>query len=246
MKKKLVFLTGSGISAESGISTFRDANGLWENYNVQDVCTNRAIAEDPDYVNEFYNMLRTKYCDAKPNKAHTLIGSLENSDEYQINVITQNVDNLHEQAGSKNVLHLHGDIMKCCSSKSVENKDCWVSLPQPGFGESGLEIPKGEKAKDGSPLRPYIVFFGENVPNMVPASEIVRGADILIIIGTSMQVYPAASLIDYFGGEKVFVIDPSDVQIEDRFTTHIKEKATVGMEKLIKNYLINDTNEHKN
>lgn len=238
MKKKIVFLTGSGISAESGIPTFRmAADALWENHNVNDVCTHEAWLKDPFFVNKFYNELRVKYKDVKPNEGHSLIASLE--DEYDVTVVTQNVDNLHEQAGSSNVLHLHGELMKCCSSENPEDEKSWVILPKNGFGKTGLEIPNTEFAEDGSLLRPYIVFFGEPVPNLEKAANIISQADILVVIGTSLNVYPAAGLLQFFDIMKpLYIIDPS-VDVMDKILiknlpiTHIKKGASEGMKELI-------------
>ena len=172
MKKKVVVLTGAGMSVESGLSTFRDAGGLWDNYPVMKVASHQAWLDDPCYVNDFYNMLRVKYRDVKPNQGHVLLKSLE---EYcDVTVVTQNVDNLHEMAGSSDVIHLHGELMKMCSSRDVDNPRFHVTLPHEGFGETGLEVPHGAKAEDGSLLRPYIVFFEENVPNMYDAAKVAQ------------------------------------------------------------------------
>lgn len=237
-KKKIVLLTGSGISSESGIPTFRIAtDSMWENYDVKTVCTHRAWMLNSDYVNEFYNMLRVKYKDVKPNDGHKLIAELEK--DFDVTVITQNVDNLHEQAGSTNVLHLHGEMMKCCSDEDVENEKYWVTLPQEGFGETGLEIPKGQLAGDGNLLRPYIVFFEEPVPNIIKAAEIISEADILVVIGTSLEVYPAAGLIEYYDVNKpLYIIDPAKsitekLTIQNTPTHHICKGASEGMRELI-------------
>lgn len=230
MKKKIVFLTGSGISVESGLSTFRDADGLWESVDVKTVATHAAWQNNPEYVNNFYNMLRIKYKDAKPNDAHKIIADLEN--DYDVTVITQNVDNLHEQAGSTNVIHLHGEIMKMCSEFDVENVKCHIQLPHEGFGETGLEVPAGTKALDGYLLRPYIVFFDEPVPNMLIASDEVQSADILVVIGTSLQVYPAAGLIyDANPNCKRYVIDPNPIDTPVD-VQHIMKTASQGMKEL--------------
>lgn len=234
MKKKIAFLTGSGISVESGLKTFRTNNGLWENVDVKTVATRKAWESNPDYVNKFYNMLRVKYKDAKPNLAHKLIAELQ--DDYDVTVITQNVDNLHEQAGSKNVIHLHGDIMKMCSSFDVENRKCWIQLPKEGFGESGLEVPEDTKAEDGTLLRPYIVFFDEQVPNMTVASDIVKEADALVVVGTSLNVFPAASLIyDLNIDNKLIIVDPGVVDTGDiTDAIRIRKSASEGMQDVIK------------
>lgn len=229
--KKIVFLTGAGMSVESGLSTFRDANGLWDNYPVDRVASHEGWLEDPNYVNDFYNMLRTKYKDVKPCEGHRLVAELENS--YDVTVVTQNVDNLHELAGSKNVIHLHGEMMKMCSSRDVDNPRFHITLPHEGFGESGLEVPHGVKAEDGSLLRPFIVFFGENVPNLYDAALEVQKADILVIIGTSLVVYPAASLINYVRpSADIFLIDPNPVNAGSR-VEQIQKGASEGMKELV-------------
>lgn len=232
MKKKIVFLTGSGISAESGIPTFRmAADSLWENHDVKKVCTHTAWELNSDYVNSFFNMLRVKYREAQPNAAHKLIADLEK--DYEVSVVTQNVDNLHEQAGSTNVLHLHGEIMKCCSDKDTEKPEYWITLPKEGFGETGLEIPAGYKTADGGLLRPYVVFFEENVPNIGKAINEIASADILVVCGTSLQVYPAAGLIFWKNPTcELYIIDPEDVDFKGKATL-IKKPATEGMKDLI-------------
>lgn len=230
-KKHIVVLSGSGLSAESGIGTFRDAGGLWEQYKIEDVCTHDAWCRQPNVVNEFYNMLRVKYKDTHPNEAHKLIAELEK--DYEVSVITQNVDNLHELAGSTAIVHLHGEIMKACSAFDVDDPKYHVSLPHDGFGDSGLEITQKNICEDGSQYRPFIVFFGENVPNLKTAEGICASADILLVIGTSLQVYPAAGLIFDVPTEcKIYVIDPNDVDSMADFT-HIKKTATEGMKDFI-------------
>lgn len=159
---KIVFLTGAGMSVESGLTTFRDAGGLWENYPVMSVASHDGWLRDPEYVNAFYNMLRAKYKDVQPNEGHRLVAELEKNSKHEVVVVTQNVDNLHELAGSKNVIHLHGEMMKMCSSRDVDNPRFWVSLPHEGWEADGLAVPKGEKAGDGSLLRPiYRILSGE-------------------------------------------------------------------------------------
>ena len=226
-KKKIVILTGAGMSVESGLSTFRDADGLWENYPVARVATHEGWLADPVYVNDFYNMLRKKLVCAKPNEGHRLIAALEQ--KYDVDVITQNVDNLHEMAGSSHVVHLHGELMKVCSSRDTENPYCWKTLT-----EDNLEVTPGEKAADGSLLRPYIVFFGESVPNIEPAAELSQLADIYIIIGTSLNVYPAAGLVQYVRhGVPVYLIDPNpalNAGLHD--VHHIEKGASAGMKEL--------------
>lgn len=237
-RKKIVVLSGSGISSESGIPTFRiAADSMWENYDVKTVCTHKAWEVNSDYVNAFYNMLRVKYKDVKPNDGHKLIAELEK--DFDVTVITQNVDNLHEQAGSTNVLHLHGEMMKCCSEKDVENPKYWVNLPKEGFGETGLEIPEGQLADDGSLLRPYIVFFEEPVPNIEKAYNIIMEADIMLVVGTSLEVYPAAGVLMVYDNDKpLYVIDPSqtineNAMLRGRNFTHICNSASEGMKEFI-------------
>ncbi len=221
--KKIVVLTGAGMSVESGLSTFRDADGLWENYPVARVATHEAWLTDPVYVNNFYNMLRKKLVEASPNDGHRLVAELEK--KYQVTVVTQNVDNLHEMAGSSKVIHLHGELMKMCSSYNTEDTQCWKTLT-----EDNLEVAPGEKAADGSLLRPYIVFFGEAVPNLQIAAQETSQADILIIIGTSLSVYPAAGLVQYVSpGTPIYLIDPNPVMARGAGFKHIQAGASKGM-----------------
>ncbi len=220
--KKIVVLTGAGMSVESGLSTFRDADGLWENYPVSRVATHEGWLQDPVYVNNFYNMLRKKLVEAKPNEGHKLVAELEK--KYDVTVVTQNVDNLHEMAGSSKVIHLHGELMKMCSSYDTENMRYWKTMTP-----DDLEVAPGEKAGDGSLLRPYIVFFGESVPNFSIAADVARQADIFIIIGTSLNVYPAAGLVQYVNrGVPIYIIDPNYVRTDDD-VEHIKAGASEGM-----------------
>ena len=205
--RNIVVLTGAGISAESGLSTFRDSDGLWEKHPVSRVATHEAWETDPEYVNEFYNMLRAKLVTALPNDGHKLVAELEKDNN--VTVITQNVDNLHEMAGSTRVIHLHGELMKVCSSRDVDNPHFIRTLTPPD-----INVYPGEKAGDGSLLRPYIVFFGEAVPNISVAAEEVNKADVLIIIGTSLNVYPAAGLVQYVrAGVPIYLIDPKPAMI---------------------------------
>lgn len=225
--KKLVILTGAGMSVESGLSTFRDADGLWENYPVQRVATHEAWLQDPMYVNNFYNMLRSKMVEKKPNEGHKLVADLEK--KYDVTVVTQNVDDLHEQAGSTKVIHLHGELMKVCSSRDVDNPHFIRTLTPPD-----LTVKEGEKADDGSLLRPYIVFFGEAVPNISVAAEVVSEADILVVIGTSLVVYPAAGLLHYAKKDaSIYLIDPNpSVGGGYGGITHIQKGASEGMREL--------------
>ena len=224
-KKKIVVLTGAGMSVESGLSTFRDADGLWENYPVSRVATHEAWEEDPVYVNNFYNMLRSKLVEKVPNEGHRLVAKLE--EKYDVVVVTQNVDNLHEMAGSSNVLHLHGELMKVCSSRDVDDPRYIRTLQAPN-----LTVAPGEKAGDGSLLRPYIVFFGEGVPNISLAAYEAQKADIFVIIGTSLNVYPAAGLVQYVTpGCPVYLIDPKAVKAGPN-VHHIMKGASEGMKEL--------------
>ncbi len=223
------------MSAESGLSTFRDADGLWENYPVSRVATHEGWEADPDYVNDFYNMLRGKLLAAKPNRGHELVAELEK--EYEVCVVTQNVDNLHEMAGSTNVIHLHGELMKVCSSRDAYNPFFIKELDK-----DHLTVAHGEKAGDGSLLRPFIVFFGESVPMIEPAIEKVRNADIFVIIGTSLAVYPAAGLVEYVKpGTPIYLIDPKPAtNAARRGIRQIVKGASEGMEELTK--LLNNEN----
>ncbi len=226
-KKKLVVLTGAGISAESGFSTFRDSGGLWEQYSVERVASHEGWLKDPEFVNEFYNKLRGQLVAASPNKAHTILAQLEK--DWDVTVITQNVDDLHERAGSSKVIHLHGELMKVCSSRDVEDPRCIVSLDEHHF-----TVAPGQLAADGSLLRPYIVFFGEAVPKLQEAAEAVEQADVFVVIGSSLVVYPAAGLVHYAPPQaQCFLIDPKEVSIPSgRSFEVIQDIASKGMEKL--------------
>ncbi len=227
--KKLVFLTGAGISAESGIRTFRDSNGLWEEYPVEAVASIDGYRRDPQLVIKFYNERRRQLLEVKPNKAHELVASLQ--DRYDTVVVTQNVDNLHEVAGSSNVTHLHGELMKATSSLNPNDPDCIVTLT-----EDALDIHIGDKAKDGSQLRPFIVWFGESVPMIEPAVMQVMQADILVVIGTSLNVYPAAGLLSYAKEDAdIYLIDPAPQNVPSGMGIKvIQKKASEGMEELCK------------
>jgi NAD-dependent deacetylase len=221
-RKNIVVLTGAGISAESGIKTFRDSGGLWEEYDVMTVASIEGWRQNPDLVQEFYNRRRKELEKAEPNDAHKFLAGLE--DKFNVEIITQNVDNLHERGGSSSVIHLHGELTKARSSVN----------PSLIYEIGCRAIEKGEKADDGSVLRPHIVWFGEAVPMIEPAVEKVQQADILIIIGTSMNVYPAAGLVEYARPDiPVYLIDPNDVNYSGRREiTFIKDKASSGMKRL--------------
>lgn len=226
--KHIVFLTGAGMSVESGFKTFRGSDGLWENYPVQQIATHEGWEADPELVTDFYNMLRKKLYSAQPNEGHRLIASLENN--FRVSVITQNVDNLHEKAGSSHVVHLHGELSKVCSSNDPYNPKFIKELT-----EDNPEVIPGTKAGDGSLLRPFIVFFGEAVPMIEPAIEITRTADIFVIIGTSLNVYPAAGLIHYVtAGTPVYIIDPEPVNAPgSENITQFQTGASEGMRRLV-------------
>ena len=226
--KKLVFLTGAGMSAESGISTFRDSGGLWEKYPVEQVASIQGYMADPELVINFYNERRRELLNVKPCDGHRLVASLES--QYKVTVVTQNVDNLHERAGSRHVIHLHGELMKATSSLHPNDPNCIVRLTEPN-----LDIQMGQKAKDGSQLRPFIVWFGEAVPMMGPAIEEVEQADILVVIGTSLNVYPAAGLLQYAPSKcKIYLIDPADVKYPSSLgVTQIQKGASEGMRELM-------------
>lgn len=218
--KKIVVLTGAGISAESGIKTFRDADGLWEGHSIHDVATPEAWERNPELVLTFYNERRKQLLTVEPNIAHKLLAKLEET--YDVTIITQNVDDLHERARSKNVIHLHGELRKVRSTQNESLIYNW---------DSNLKL--GDMCHKNSQLRPHIVWFGEAVPNLSIAEEITQTADILVIIGTSMQVYPAANLIYHCNqGIPIYFIDPNPNIVESHFEnlTVIQETATKGME----------------
>lgn len=226
-KKKIVVLTGAGMSVESGLKTFRDADGLWENYPVQQVASHEGWEADPTLVTNFYNMLRKKLLEAKPNEGHKLVAGLEK--KYDVTVVTQNVDNLHEQAGSSKVIHLHGELMKVCSSVNPDDPRYQQTLTA-----DNCEVAPGTLAGDGSLLRPFIVFFGEAVPMIEQAAEKAMEADIFIIIGTSLNVYPAAGLVQYVKPNvPIYLIDPKPVMTAGRHKVmHIQKGASEGMKEL--------------
>jgi len=229
--KKLVVLSGAGVSAESGLKTFRDSGGLWEGYNVMDVASPEGWARDKGFVLQFYNERRKKALSAKPNEGHLIIAELEKY--FNVTVITQNVDNLHEKAGSTNVIHLHGELFK--SRSTVD--------PSLIYNIKGWKLKLGDRCEKGSQLRPHIVWFGEMVPMMEPAIDATLHADIFVVIGTSLQVYPAAGLIEYVkDSSPKFIIDPNMPFVTPRpnlFT--IQKTGSVGMkmvkEKLLKEFL---------
>ena len=226
---KVVVLTGAGMSAESGISTFRDNGGLWEQYNVEDVATPEGWARNPSLVTEFYNTRRRQLLDAKPCRGHELVAQLEA--EHDVTVITQNVDDLHERAGSSHVIHLHGELMKVTSSRDPNNPR-YIQTLSPDH----REVKIGDKAADGSQLRPFIVWFGEPVPEIETAAEYCAKADLMLIIGTSLNVYPAAGLTRLVAdGVPIYLIDPKPVQWNSSHPFHhIMQGASAGMEEFLK------------
>lgn len=216
------------MSAESGISTFRDAGGLWNKYPVQQVASHEGWLADPELVTEFYNSRRAELIKTSPNDGHRLVAELER--DYDVTVVTQNVDNLHEQAGSSEVIHLHGELMKMCSSRDVDNPRFHVTLTADNY-----RVEPGTTAGDGSLLRPFIVFFGESVPMISIAADKAAEADIFIIIGTSLNVYPAAGLVDFVRrGVPIYLIDPKPVAAPSRSNiTHIHKGSSEGMRELM-------------
>lgn len=225
--KKLVVLSGSGISAESGIKTFRDMGGLWEQYDVTEVASPQAWENNRQLVLDFYNQRRKQLFESKPNSAHFDLAGLEKY--FDVNIVTQNVDDLHERAGSSEVLHLHGELKKVRSTvdpKLIYEMDHW-------------ELKDGDKCKKGSQLRPHIVWFGEPVEAIIEAAEIVSQADIFVVIGTSLSVYPAAGLLQYVSSSvPVYIIDPGSPEYQTSPNIHpIKEKASTGM-RILRNKLL--------
>lgn len=222
--QKLVILTGAGISAESGISTFRDSGGLWEQHRVEDVATPEGFKANPERVLRFYNERRKQLLNVSPNNGHTGLAGLEK--DFEVCIITQNVDNLHEHAGSTNVLHLHGELMKVRST-GYPYKVYELTPDNP-------EIHLGDTAEDGYQLRPDIVWFGESVPNITTAIDLAGNADIFVVIGTSLNVYPAAGLLNYVRPDiPVYLIDPKEVAVHRKNVHFIKAGASEGVKELI-------------
>jgi NAD-dependent deacetylase len=222
-KQNLVVLTGAGISAESGLKTFRDSDGLWMGHNIEDVATPRGFAKDPALVLEFYNMRRQEVKNAQPNAAHTALAALE--EKYNVTIVTQNIDDLHERAGSTNVVHLHGEIFKMHS----------LGNPNKVLHIDG-DIKVGDLGSDGTQLRPHIVWFEEPVPMIVKATQIMQTADIFVLVGTSLQVYPAAGLIDYVADAvPKYIVDKKIPTVNHYFNIiPIEKTATEGVTKLLK------------
>lgn len=225
MRPRIVVFTGAGVSADSGIATFRDSDGLWANYRIEDVCTPEALKHNRAQVIEFYNLRRRESLTKRPNEGHLAIASME--EWADVKVVTQNVDNLHEQAGSTDVLHLHGELMKL---RSERNPDLIYDI-------QGWEQRLDDRGEDGALLRPHIVFFGESVPMFDPACRVVASADVLIVVGTSLAVYPAASLVFHLRDRNVpiYLVDPGtpDTAMIRNPLKHIKERGAVGVPQLV-------------
>ena len=225
-RKSIAVLTGAGVSAESGLQTYRDNNGLWNDYDPMVVASVEGWASDPGLVLEFYNRRRAELEQTRPNEAHRLIAALE--EKYRVDVITQNVDNLHERAGSTHVIHLHGELTKIRPQNSCNEEDGYSEklVVDIGYGRVSL----GDIAPNGAQYRPHIVFFGEAVPKMERAIDIVSRADAVIIVGTSLSVYPAAGLYRYAPWEApICLIDPAEMRLHDSRIHHIKKVASEGM-----------------
>ena len=219
--KSIVVLTGAGISAESGLKTFRDSNGLWEGHDVMEVASQKGFEKNPELVLDFYNQRRKQLLEVHPNQAHIALAELEK--KHNVSIVTQNVDDLHERAGSSSVLHLHGELLKVRSTFNENDIQYWTK-----------DLFVGDLCKNGFQLRPHIVWFGEEVPQIPKAITICKNAEILIIVGTSMQVYPAASLINYIpSNTKIYYIDPHPAIIHYPDLTVIEEKASTGIFKVL-------------
>ena len=230
MKKRIAVLTGAGVSAESGLGTYRDNGGLWDNYDPMVVASAEGWARNPALVLDFYNMQREKLREVRPNEAHRLIAELEK--DYTVDVITQNVDNLHERAGSTHVVHLHGEATKIRPENSCNDCDGYSEKLVVDIGYGAVHL--GDKAPNSAQYRPHIVFFGEAVPKIERAVELVAAADIVLIVGTSLQVYPAAGLYRYARPEApIYLIDPAEVTLYDKRVKHIRKVATEGMKEFV-------------
>ncbi len=228
--KRVVIFSGAGVSHDSGIATFRDSDGLWASYRIEDVCTPEALRNNRAQVIEFYNIRRKELLSKEPNAGHHAIVELER--HFDVEVVTQNIDDLHERAGSSTVTHLHGELRKLRSSTN----------PDMTFPLEGWEQPLGMLAPDGSPARPFVVFFGEDVPMFSMCAEIVSSADILIVVGTSLAVYPAASLVGYAkASAEIYLVDPNPPTIAglSHRVRHIKESSAIGLPRLVEELIAN-------
>ena len=230
MKKRIAVLTGAGVSAESGLGTYRDNGGLWDSYDPMEVASIEGWYRNPGLVLGFYNMQREKLENTRPNEAHRLIAALE--EDYVVDVITQNVDNLHEKAGSTHVVHLHGEATKIRPENTFNERDGYSERYVVDCGYSQVNL--GDLAPNGAQYRPHIVFFGEAVPKMETAIDLVQKADIVLIVGTSLQVYPAAGLYRYADPDApIWIIDPAKMRLFDKRIKHIRKVATEGMRDFI-------------
>ena len=235
MKKKLVVLTGAGVSAESGVATFRDSNGLWENFKVEDVASIEGWYRNPEVVLDFYNARRAQLATVKPNAAHYAIAQLES--DWEVTVVTQNVDNLHERAGSTKIIHLHGELTKVRPVNCYDENDNYSEEKVFDIGYDSIQI--GDLAPNGAQLRPHIVWFGEAVPKIEDAILALRDIDVFVIIGTSLNVYPAAGLLNYVPANvPVFLIDPNEVNVSRGGVTVIRKGASEGMRTIVDEYLL--------
>jgi len=222
-KEKIIVFSGAGVSAESGLGTFRDNEGLWEKYNIEEVATPEAWKKDPEMVTDFYNMRRKQCYESQPNAAHFAIAKLE--EKYDVEVITQNIDNLHEKAGSTKVTHLHGEINKVKSSGPNAENEYYI--------QENWAVKKGDVCPEGYQLRPHVVWFGEEVPMMDQAIDQILKADIVIVVGTSLNVYPAAGIVSYAPKKaKFYLIDPGVVNVPSSFTV-IQAPASIGVPELV-------------
>ncbi len=218
-KKTIVILSGAGMSAESGLGTFRDSGGLWDEYRIEDVATPEAWLKDPQRVTEFYNIRRKQCFEAKPNDGHLAIAELEK--HYNVIIVTQNIDNLHERAGSSNIIHLHGEIDKVKSSGPDSESEF--------YDQKSWEVKMGDRCPAGYQLRPHVVWFGEAVPMLEKGAEAVQTADIFVVVGTSLNVYPAAGLLNYVPAHAdKFLIDPNRVEVSEGYTV-FSASATIGL-----------------
>lgn len=233
--KRVVFFTGSGISAESGIQTFREAGkGLWENFRIEDVCTHEAMLMNRPVVIDFYNTMRRQLLTKQPNAGHLAITQLQQNPDFDVRIVTQNVDDLHERAGSKHITHLHGELMKLRSS--LHDEAAISTAERPDLFEDGWRQRPDDTHPDGSLLRPFIVFFGESVPKMEEAIEVASRADVLVVVGTSLAVYPAASLLYYARPDvPIYVVDPGEPELGHYVSRvhHIRKPASTGVAEVI-------------